>query len=76
MVLFGKNWPYLLIGVMALLSHGLLLLNDGMYWDGWLLDNHLAEDDWGEVNKWATDSGMPAIGYFRAYPVVTQTNYR
>jgi len=64
LVLFGKNWPYLLIGVMALLSHGLLLLNDGMYWDGWLLDNHLAEDDWGEVNKWATDSGMPAIGYF------------
>lgn len=61
---FGKNWPYLLIGVMALLSHGLLLLNDGMYWDGWLLDNHLAEGDWGEVNKWASDSGMPAIGYF------------
>jgi len=60
----GKYWPYLLIGVMAILSHGLLLLNDGMYWDGWLLDNHLAEDDWAEVNKWATNSGMPAIGYF------------
>jgi hypothetical protein len=64
LALFRKHWPYLLIGVMALLSHGLLLLNDGMYWDGWLLDNHLAQSDWGEVNKWATDSGMPAIGYF------------
>lgn len=62
--LMTKYWPYLLLGVVAVFSHGLLLLNDGTYWDEWLLGSYLAEDDWKEVNAWATESGMPAIGYF------------
>lgn len=63
-LLMTKYWPYLLIGVVAVLSHGLLLLNDGTYWDEWLLGSYLAEDNWKEVNAWATESGMPVIGYF------------
>ena len=29
--------PYSIIVAAACLSHGLLLLNDGIYWDGWLV---------------------------------------
>lgn len=62
--LMTKYWPYLLLGVIAVFSHGLLLLNDGTYWDEWLLGSYLAEDNWAEVNLWATEAGLPAVGYF------------
>jgi len=33
-----KRWiDYLIIVLVGLVAHGLLLLNDGVYWDGWLL---------------------------------------
>jgi len=63
-VSMAKYWPYLLIGVIAVLSHGLLLLNDGTYWDEWLLGSYLAEGNWTEVHGWAAEAGLPAIAYF------------
>lgn len=57
-------WPYFLIGAVALLSHGLLLLNDGTYWDGWLLKSYLDESNWNELHKWATEAGLPGMDYF------------
>ncbi|OIR06744.1 hypothetical protein GALL_109920 [mine drainage metagenome] len=57
-------WPYFFIGAVALLSHGLLLLNDGTYWDGWLLKSYLDEGNWGELHKWATEAGLPGMDYF------------
>ncbi len=59
-----RLWPYALIATVALLCHGLLLFNDGTYWDEWLLGNYLAEGNWEEVYGWAAEAGLPDIAYF------------
>lgn len=39
-----KRWvDYLVIVVVGLVTHGLLLLNDGIYWDGWLVYSSFME---------------------------------
>ena len=59
-----RFWPYLAITLVALLGHGLLLLNDGTYWDDWLIKNQLATGTWGEQYGWATQMGLPVFAYF------------
>lgn len=49
-----KKGHYVLIGLFALLAHGLLLLNDGVYWDGWLI--YVAKI----TNRWELTSGIYA----------------
>lgn len=60
----AKYWPYLLIGVVAMFSHGLLLLNDGTYFDDWNLQPVLAEERWDEHFNWFSEMGLPVSGLF------------
>jgi hypothetical protein len=41
----------------ALLSHGPLLLNDGIYWDGWLLYWLRRDQNWGAMVTWSKEIG-------------------
>ena len=50
----------ILVGA-SLVVHGLLLLNDGVYYDGWGRYIHLVDKDWTNFNLWATESGGPPI---------------
>lgn len=52
------NWHYLLIGLSALIFHGLILLNDGVYWDGWLIYDFLGENNWINLSKMFTENGV------------------
>lgn len=55
--------PYFLIGLVALLGHGLLLLNDGTYFDSWLMQPMLRERNWSEVYNWFSEMGLPVSAY-------------
>lgn len=57
-------WPYLVITCVALVSHGLLLLNDGLYWDGWLIKDYLDNNDWDSLHAMTSEMGLPVLGYF------------
>lgn len=56
--------PYFLIGLVALLSHGLLLFNDGIYFDDWVLRPMLAEGRWQDLQEWFSQMGLPVSPYF------------
>ncbi len=56
--------PYFLIAAAALLCHGLLLLNDGTYFDDWLLQSMLTEDRWDDLYNWSSQMGLPISAYF------------
>jgi hypothetical protein len=57
-------WPYFTIGLVALLGHGLLLLNDGTYWDDWMLRPQVTEGNWSELQNWFSEMGLPVFAYF------------
>lgn len=59
-----RLWPYLAIVLAALLGHGLLLFNDGTYWDDWLMKSQLATGTWSAQYDWAAQMGLPVFAYF------------
>jgi len=50
---------YCFIALVALLVHGLLLLNDGLYWDGWLIYTGIREGNWKRLHVLSFDRGAP-----------------
>ncbi|MFA7238469.1 MAG: hypothetical protein WC091_00040 [Sulfuricellaceae bacterium] len=52
-----------MIGLVALLGHGLLLFNDGIYFDDWILQPMLAESNWSELQSWFSQMGLPFPPY-------------
>jgi len=54
---------YLIVALWAALTHGLLLINDGVYWDGWLIHNFLMEGDWGALYRLYYQYGSPWQAY-------------
>lgn len=59
-----RLWPYFAIGLVALLGHGLLLVNDGTYFDDWMLKPLLAEGNWSGLHQWFSEMGLPLFPYF------------
>jgi hypothetical protein len=59
----NRLWPYALIVAAALLCHGLLLLNDGTYWDDWLHLTLLYEGSWSEFHDMTLEFGLPVWAY-------------
>jgi len=57
--------PYfgLLLTLMA--CHGLLLMNDGIYWDDWLSIGYLKNGDWQSLSEQTSEMGLPLLGYFQ-----------
>ena len=51
--------PYLTILAVGLLAHGMLLLNDGNYMEGWFLDSLIQLGNWEEVKRYWVQVGYP-----------------
>jgi hypothetical protein len=47
--------------VAVLVAHGLLLLNDGIYWDDWLLYPQLQRHDWPAIDALVREAGVAPI---------------
>ena len=43
------------------MAHGALLLNDGIYWDDWLLYEHLRLHDWPAIDALVREAGMTPL---------------
>lgn len=57
---FGASWwGYLAVALWTTLTHGLLLINDGIYWDGWIIHNFLMERDWHALYRLYYQYGSP-----------------
>jgi len=59
------------------ITHGLVLLNDGIYWDDWLTYTDLVRRDWSTLGKLATErGGIPQDfaywGSFAFFPGITE----
>lgn len=53
-----------LLALLAFACHGMLLLNDGVYWDGWVLYGHYLNQDVESLLGTFKDAGNPGTGYF------------
>ncbi len=66
-----KGWPrsltsrtsFFFLLLSALVVHGLLLLNDGVYWDGWLPYDSLMKKRWDLMYLWFSQAGLPTWAY-------------
>jgi hypothetical protein len=58
------SYHYIAIVIYTLITHGLLLLNNGVYWDGWLMYTNLIEKNWNNIHTWLFESGAPISAYF------------
>ena len=56
--------PYFGLFLILLACHGLLLLNDGIYWDDWLTLGYIRNDDWQSISDQTSEMGLPLLGYF------------
>ena len=60
--------PYLLISLASLVSHGLLLTNDGTIWDSWYVLNILQTRNWATLHEFFGSVGIPLYGWlYRAF---------
>lgn len=51
--------PYLIILIAGFLAHGMLLLNDGSYMDGWFLEYLIRVGKWEDVKDLWFSQGYP-----------------
>lgn len=56
--------PITLIVAIALAAHGLLLLNDGLYYDSWMLDTHVRNGRYDVILGWLNDHSRPFTGLY------------
>lgn len=56
--------PFPLIFAVALAAHGLLLLNDGLYYDSWMLDTHMQNGRYDLIYGWLNDHSRPFTGLY------------
>src|ERR1019366_8001930 len=47
----------------GILTHGVIVLNDGLYWDGWLVDVWQQNRDKNSMRRFYSEVGMPTL-YF------------
>ena len=55
-------WIGLILGY-GILTHGIIVFNDGLYWDGWLVDVWQQNKDWNSMRRFYSEVGMPIL-YF------------
>ena len=64
MYTIGASLPWIgVILVYGFLTHGVLLLNDGLYWDGWMLEVWQRNKDSDSMRRFFSEVGMPNL-YF------------
>lgn len=47
----------------GILTHGVIVLNDGLYWDGWLVDAWQQNNDKTSMRRFYSEVGMPNLYY-------------
>ena len=57
--------PYVWLLSITIACHGLLLFNDGIYWDDWLTLGYLKNGDWQSLSEQTSEMGLPLLGYFQ-----------
>src|SRR5712692_3409868 len=53
-------WIGLILGY-GFLTHGIILFNDGLYWDGWMLDVWQQHKDENSMRRFFSEVGMPIL---------------
>lgn len=59
----ARRWHWLLVLACGLFCHGVLLTNDGVYWDGWFLRAWLVSGNWAVNHEFFSTVGMPLYAY-------------
>lgn len=54
---------FIVILAFSLLTHGIIMLNDGLYWDGWMIDTWQRRKDWKPMKRFFSEVGMPLFYY-------------
>ncbi len=54
----GSLNPLILL-LFTFAAHGLILFNDGLYWDGWMIDSWQRRKDWVMMKRFFSEVGMP-----------------
>ena len=56
---------YFIIIFFGIIVHGLLLLNDGIYWEDWIWISALKEKNWSIIYSMGFEKGAPADSYIQ-----------
>ncbi len=64
-------WIGLILGY-GFLTHGIILFNDGLYWDGWMLDVWQQHKDENSMRRFFSEVGMPILSSSTGYWVAFQ----
>jgi hypothetical protein len=55
--------PYAVVTLALTFVHGGLLLNDGQYWDGWIIWDAMVRSEWSKIYTMFHQSGRPLFYY-------------
>jgi hypothetical protein len=47
----------------GILTHGIIFLNDGLYWDGWMMDVWQQNKDWNSMRRFFSEVGLPNLSF-------------
>ena len=53
----------LVLLAFAILCHGVIVFNDTLYWDGWLIDSWQRRRSWPVMRRVYSEVGMPLLYY-------------
>src|SRR5713101_3759422 len=53
-------WIGLILGY-GILTHGIIFFNDGLYWDGWMVDVWQQNKDRNSMRRFFSEVGMPIL---------------
>jgi len=48
-------------------AHGFILFNDGLYWDGWMMDSWQRRKEWNKMKRFCSEVGMPFQAYLHKF---------
>ena len=66
---FAGSLPWLLLILgYGILTHGIIFLNDGLFWDGWLVDAWQQNKDKDSMRRFYREVGMPNL-YFEHWTI-------
>jgi hypothetical protein len=66
-------FPFL-ICLYGTLAHGVMLLNDGVYWDGWMVESWRRTRNWGAMKRFFSEVGLPL--YYHQHRLLTRFGAR
>ena len=59
-----RRVEYIVIVFVALIVQGVVVFNDGIYLDDWLIYTDLIEGNWEALSSWVIQAGQPGHLYF------------